>query len=195
MGRLKAYYLGLFAAAAVLFSSCGSSAHIEKDPAVNLASYRTYSWIHDDHASAQKSHINDMAEQKIKSAVDAQLEKNGWREVRNNGDVLLSYDLVVDKTVSHQSDPVYSQPFTRLYFNPYTRRYGTIYYPSQFLGYDEYNVPVREGTVMITMVDPRLDKTIWQGWATRELSSNRVTADDVQKTVKSIFKKFEVASR
>ena len=119
------------------------------------------------------------------------LQKNGWKEVNANPDLLLSYDLLIEKSQKQQNDPVYSRPYSRVYYNPYSRRYGTLFYPSQFLGYDEYSVPVKEGTVSISMIDAKTDKTIWQGWTTDELNSNHFTSKEVEKNVKSIFKKFD----
>jgi hypothetical protein len=191
MSRFKNYYLTLFAAGAILFSSCGSSAHIEKDEAADLGNYKTYTWMDKDN----KDKLNGIAVQDLKTFVNEELQKNGFREVKHNPDLLLSYDLLVEKSVRDQSEPVYSRPYSRVYYNPYTRRYGTIYYPSQFLGYDSYQTPVKEGTVSISMVDAKTDKTIWQGWTTDEVNSNHFTSKEVQKNLKSIFKKFDVAGR
>jgi hypothetical protein len=127
--------------------------------------------------------------------VNDELQKNGFREVKNNPDLLLSYDLLVEKNVREQTEPMYSRPYSRVYYNPYTRRYGQIYYPSQFLGYDSYNTPVKEGTVSISMIDAKTDKTIWQGWTTEELNSNQFSSKEVQKNVRTIFKKFDTASK
>ena len=186
--------LSAYAFASVLLTSCANSAHIEKDPATNLGDYKTYSWIQSNQNGKDKDHKNDLAESNIHAAVNQQLQKSGFTEVKRNPDLLVTYDLLVEKSVKQQSEPLYSRSFTRLYYNPYTRRYGTIYYPSQFLGYDNYSTPVREGTVTITIVDPKTDKTIWQGWATDEINSSNFTGKDIQKNVKSIFRKFDVAS-
>ena len=121
--------------------------------------------------------------------------KNGFREVKHNPDLLINYDLLIEKSVKEQNDPVYSSPYSRVYYNPYTRRYGTIFYPSQFLGYDNYSTPVKEGTVSISMVDANTDKTVWQGWTTDELNSNNFSSKEVEKNVRSIFKKFDVANK
>lgn len=185
--------LGVFAFAVVLLGSCTSSAHIEKDPSTNLSNYRTYSWIEDANRD-KKDHKNDLVEANIKSAVAQQLDKNGYRQVKNNPDLLLTYDILLEKNERRNSQPVYSQPYTRLYYNRYTRRYGTIYYPSQVVGYDTYTTPVKEGTVTVTMIDPKTDKTIWQGWATDEINSSQMSGKEIQKNVKTIFKKFDVAS-
>jgi hypothetical protein len=134
---------------------------------------------------------NAIAAQNLKTTVNEELQKNGWKEVNSNPDLLVSYDLLVQKDAKQLSDPVYSRPFSRVYYNPYTRRYGNIFYPSQFLGYDDYTVPIKEGTVTLSMVDARTDKTIWQGWTTDELNGNRFTSKEVQKDVKSILKKLD----
>ena len=87
---------------------------------------------------------NDLTEQKIREAVNKELEKSaGWREVKNRPDVLLSYDVLVEKDSKRKINPVYSRPYSRLVYNPYTRRYTTIYYPSQFMGYESDERPVK----------------------------------------------------
>jgi hypothetical protein len=184
--------LGVFALAVVLLASCGTTAHIEKDESTDLSKYKTFTWMPETEKVAAKGTISDLAAQNIKTSVKQELEKNGWKEVTGNADLLVGYDVLVEKNTRVDRDAVYSRPFSRLYYNPYTRRYGTIYYPSQFLGYEENEIPVREGTVTITMIDPKTDKTVWQGWATDEISSNKLTSKDIQRNVRSIFKKFEV---
>jgi len=107
--------------------------------------------------------------------VNAELAKQGWREVSDNPDVLLSYDVLVERSTEQQSDPVYSRPPTRMYYNPYRRSWGTIYYPSQFAGDQTCEVPVKEGTITITMTDARTDKVVWQAWTTERLNYSRLT--------------------
>lgn len=192
MKRLKSFYVLVFGVGAILLSSCGTSTHIEKDKSANLKNYKTYTWMDKEN---KDKFTNEIAAQNLKSIVDGELQKNGFREVKNNPDLLLSYDLLVEKSVKEQNDPVYSRPYSRVYYNPYTRRYGTLYYPSQFLGYDRYTTPIKEGTVSISMIDAKTDKTIWQGWVTDELNSNNFSSKEVQKNVRSIFKKFDIADK
>ena len=100
---------------------------------------------------------------------------------------------MVERNVKQETEPVYTRPYTRVYYNPYTRRYGTIYYPPQFLGYDSYETPVREGTLTVTMIDAKTDKTVWQGWTTTEIQSGRMMSKEVDAGVRSIFRKFDMA--
>jgi len=174
-----------------LLASCASTAHIEKDDNTDFRQYKTFAWIDKD---GKRNHSNDLTEQKVKDAVNKELEKTaGWRESKNRPDVLLSYDVLVEKTVAQRSDPVYSRSYTRTFYNPYSGRYINVYYPSQFMGYDSYDVPSREGTVTITMIDAKTDKTVWQGWTTDEINGRNMSSKEIQNGVKAIFRKFDVA--
>lgn len=177
------------AAFVFLLASCAPTAHIEKDDATDFSSYKTFAWV-----EKEKNAKNDMTEQKIRKAVSAELEKNaGWKETKKNPDVLLSYDVLVERSVRQQSGPVYSRPFTRTFYNPYSRRFINVYYPSQFMGYDDRSIPTREGTVTITMTDAGTEKTVWQGWTTDEVDSRHMSAKEIQSSVKAIFRKFDIA--
>jgi hypothetical protein len=171
----------------LFIAGCAASAHIEKDPSFNLADYRTYNWMKKQDAGRQQS----LVAQHIRNSVNKELANLGFRLDSGNPDILVDYDVLVEKGSRRESEPVYSQPYFRQYFNPYTRRFGTIYFPSQFMGIQNYQVPVTEGTITLTMVDAESDKTIWQGWATDVLSSRQMTSNEVKTTVKSILKKLK----
>lgn len=178
-----------------LLASCGTTAHVEKDDNADFSRYKTFAWIDKDgEGQGDKNRSNDLTEQRIRQAVNTELEKtSGWREVKNRPDVLLSYDVLVERGTKESSNPVYTRPYSRMVYNPYTRRYTTIYYPSQFMGYERDERPTREGTVTISMIDTRTDKTVWQGWTTDEVSSRNLTSKEIQNSVRAIFKKFDLA--
>jgi hypothetical protein len=189
MKKLSLKLLSGLAIVAVL-ASCASTAYVEKDHSVNFNRYKTYTWIQKDEKEKRN---NDIMEGTIHNAVNQELAKAGWKEVDSRPDVLIGYDVLVERNMKQQSSPVYSQPYSRVFYNPYSRRYSTIYYPSQFLGYDDNQRPVREGTITISMIDAKTDKTVWQGWTTDEVNSRNLTSKEIQNSVKSIFKKFDVA--
>lgn len=178
-----------------LLASCAPTAHIEKDDNTDFSNYKTFAWIDKDGEGRKDRNRNDdLAEQKIRDAVSKELQKSvGWRESTSNPDVLLSYDVLVEKTIEQRSDPVYSQPFTRTYYNRYNRRFVNVYYPSQFMGYNSYDAQTREGTVTITMLDADTEKTVWQGWTTDEVSNRNLSSKEIQNSVRAIFRKFDIA--
>lgn len=182
------FIIGLFS-----IVSCSSPVYVQKDDAVNLGTYKTYMWVdtrsNENDNSARAAAYADIS---VRNEVNAALRKSGWREVTENPDALVSYDILVERSTERQSDAVYSQPFTRSYYNPRTRRWNTIYYPSQFMGYQSYEVPVKQGTITISLVDANSDRTVWQGWTTENMNYARFTSDEISRAVKNIFKKFQV---
>lgn len=189
-------FFGLLVIAAFLVASCGSVAHIEKDDTVNFSRFKNFAWVNSSEtASDSTQKAVSLTEQNVRKAVNAELAKQGWKEVKNKPDVLMSYDVLVEKAVKQESDPVYSRPYTRYVYNPYTRRYVPIYYPSQFLGYNNDQYEVRQGTITISMVDAKTNKTVWQGWTTDEVNSRNLTSKEIANSVKSIFRKFDIAAK
>ncbi len=190
----KMPFFGLLLVFGLFLTGCAGIAHIEKDETVNFNNYRSFAWIETSEAKEQKeSKVSDLTEQNLKKYVNSELAKQGWKEVKNKPDVLLSYDILVEKNLKEQTNSIYSRPYTRWFFNPYTRRWSSIYYPSRFLGYDNNSYEVREGTITISMIDAKTDKTVWQGWATDQIKSRNLTSKEIQSTVRSIFRKFDIA--
>jgi len=175
----------------LLMTGCSSPVYVQSDNSVDLSNYKTYMWV-DTRANEtdNSNRATAFADISVRNSGNAQLQKKGWREVSNDPDVLVSYDILVERNTEQRSDPVYSQSFTRSYFNPYTRRWNTIYYPSQFLGYQNYEVPVKEGTITISMIDARTDRTVWQGWTTDNMNYSRFTDDEIDHAIRNIFRKF-----
>ncbi len=181
--------------AGFLIAGCSNPVYVQKDDTADLNNYHTYMWV-DTRASENDNSARAMAyaDISVHNAVNSELNKLGWREVSNDPDALISYDILVERSTEQRSEPVYSRPFTRMYFNPYTRRWSTIYYPSQFYGYDNYEVPVKEGTITVNVTDSKSDKIVWQGWTTENMNYSRLTNTEINRSVRNIFNKFDVAS-
>lgn len=181
----------LFAVAAgCTLSGCSTPVYVQSDESVNLAKYKSYMWVQTRANQDDNTNVTAFAEKSIRQAVSDQLAKQGWTEVTSNPDVLISYDILVEKSTQQQSEAVYTQPFSRVYYNPYLRRWGTVYYPSRFIGYDYYEVPVKEGTLTITMMDAATDQTVWQAWTTERVDNQKFTSTEITRSVRNIFRKF-----
>jgi hypothetical protein len=57
------------------------------------------------------------------------------------------------------------------------------------MGYQNYSVPVREGTLTLTITDANTDKTIWQGWTTENMNYTRFTDAQLKKMTGNILRK------
>ena len=179
--------------ALILLGSCGPTAHIQKAKNVNLSNYRSYAWV-DAKGFENGNKRVSITEQTIKDAFSNQLESRYGLVMNNrNPDLLLSYDVLVARSSKVVSDPMYSNGFFRSFYNPYNRRFYNVYYPSTFIGYDNYRVPTREGTITISVTDARTEKTLMQGWATDEVNGRKLTAKQADKIVNAIIKKWNKA--
>ncbi len=187
----KLRYTLIATASLLLISSCANTAHVVKTPGINLDSFKTYSWSIEDEKTRTKNRKKELLDQRIHAAVDKQLQKQGLTEVNDNPDLMISTDLVIEKTTQQKNDPVYSKPYSRTFYNRYTGRFYSYYFPSEFMGYDNYTTNIREGTLTVTMVDTKTDQAVWQGWATRELAQRNISDKEIEKNVKSIFKKYK----
>jgi hypothetical protein len=174
-----------------LLTSCGRQAFVQKDNTVDFSKIRTYAWVEGTQKDSltQKQKINDLVDRKIRESINRNLQQNGWREVKNNPDVVLVYDVDVQKENRNVSDPVYSMPTTRYFYNPYSRRFVPVYYPSQFMGYDNRTETIKEGTITLTLMNAGNEKTIWQGWTSSEVNGRRMTDKEIDENVKAIVRK------
>ena len=178
--------------ATLLVTGCASTAHVERDKSADFSKYNTYAWVEKPETKeVKKEGKSELADANIRNAVNNQLQKIGWKEVTKNPDIMVNYELLVERSEREQRDAVYSPSYTRSYYNRYTGRVNTFYYPSQFQGNDTYTTAVKEGTVTVTMIDNRTDKAVWQGWTTNELNSRKMTGKEIDQSVKTIFKKFD----
>ena len=178
-----------------ILSSCGSTAHVQKDDTFDFSKARTYAWVEgtqvDKGISTPKTRASDLTDRKIRESIEKNLQVNGWSKSTKNPDVFLVYDVDVQNESRNVSDPVYSQPTTRWFYNPYQRRYVPVYYPSQFLGYDNRTETVKEGTLTLTMLNADTDKTIWQGWTTSQVNGRTLSDREIDNNVKAIIKKMD----
>lgn len=176
--------------AVIFFTGCGIQSHVQKTPGVDLQSYKTYSFIPADDSSAKGHKYKNFEESFLKRSIAAELEKKGLRESDVNPDILVEYDVQVEKDEYTRSQPVYSTPYMGYRYNPYTGRIRQVYYPSRYLGSDYYTVPYKSGTITVNIVDTKSNEVAWQGWAQTEVDKKKLSADEMSGIVKAIFKKY-----
>src|SRR5829696_1195709 len=126
MKNTKSLLLAAFVG--ILLSGCATTAFVEKDDTVNFSNYKTFTWL-DVKNDSSSVPMNDLQLKNLREAVGTELSKANWKEEKKNPDVILKHDILVEKTVKENNSPVYSQAFTRRYYNPYSGRFNYLYYP------------------------------------------------------------------
>lgn len=171
-------------------ASCGPTATIEKNNSIDFTKYKTFSWITDKQDSTALW-LSDVQEGNLMNAVNANLETKGLTKDDTRPDLLLKYDILVEKSIRERNDPVYSQGYYRNFYNPYSRRYVSVYYPSRFLGYDRSAYQTREGTLTISMVDAQTEKVVWQGWTVKDVGNSNITSSELTEAANAILRKYK----
>ncbi|MCW3089800.1 MAG: hypothetical protein JWP81_869 [Ferruginibacter sp.] len=191
---MKKYFSSLFAIVvfAIFLTSCSVTTHSETAAGVNFNNYQTFGWASANGERKEDTVDNDIVDNNIKNAITTQLENKGWKETTQKPDVILDYNVMVEKKVTRESEPVYSYPYTHYYYSRWRHRRGYMYYPNDLLGYRTYNIPFKQGTLTVNMIDAKTNKLIWQGSAQGDVSSKTVSTREMQTDVTSIFKKFNL---
>lgn len=145
----------------------------DSDKMVNFAQYKTFHWgpMEDDGHSKYPMYDNSLNRKRIKLAVKNELAKIGYRPDENKPDLLLDFHIVVE---SKQNITKHADGFYR-----YWRDYEV----------STYNYKV--GTLIIHMVDPKIDQVVWQGTASAVLDEKPTRVEEkLNATVTRIFEKF-----
>ena len=162
---------------------------------VNTSKYQTYAWIPESQSKASSAYNNDIATDKIVDAASAELNARGFQLQNKAPDLLIKYTAVVNKETKTYEEPVYYNPPPRL-----SPRVG--YYRGRAIYYYAYNDPfpvyvgsrarrmqVKEGSIMIDIIERRTSKLIWRGWAEGEVTDSQKAVEDIPEVIANIFKK------
>ena len=141
--------------AALALSACSSlKTSSDYDPGVNFTDVKTYAWV-ENKTSESAYHLDGLMDQRVRKAVDDQLQLKGMILVAaEQADVLVNYLTKVDKKINVDT-------FNTHYgYNPY---YGPGW---GWGGTGHTQTTVREyevGTLILDIVNTKTGKLMWRG--------------------------------
>jgi len=145
----------LIALAALALGACSSiKTSLDFDPAVDFGQYKTYAWVAKQEDSAGY-HLDGLMDQRVRDAVNAELQARGFILVATEqADLLVNYLTKVDKKINVDTFN------TSFGYNPYWGR------PWGFGSNVQTQTVVREyevGTLIVDLVDHKSDRLVWRG--------------------------------
>jgi hypothetical protein len=160
---------------AILLSGCSSlSVNYDWDNEAAFPSYRTFAWVQqgtmpvgDAQAALAR---NSLLDQRIKRAVNTQLEGKGMRLDEQNPDLLCAYHTGVQEKVN---------------VTDWGYRYGDAYW-----GYGGRNLDVTqytEGTLIIDLIDANTTQLVWRASASKVIDDN-VSPEKAEYEINNIVK-------
>ncbi|WP_394190372.1 DUF4136 domain-containing protein [Pseudoalteromonas atlantica] len=142
----------LFIAAAVLMlAACAKTPDIDYDKSVDFSNYKTFAWMPQATlANADNYQMSPLMEQRVREAVNTQLQAQGMSLVdENSADVLLNYHASVDTKID-------SDTFNVGYGARWN--YWGLGYNTQTTTH-EYEV----GTLILDVIDRESNQLVWRG--------------------------------
>lgn len=171
-----------------------SNIYSNYDQNVVFENYKTFAWspYHQNHTNQLID--NSIVAQNLRDNVTKELEMRGLKPDMENPDLLIDYDIYVEKKVRTETYPTYTyrynyggfypyRPWGR-YINPWNTgyNYGTTYRTRQ--------VPYKEGDLIISLVDKKTNQLVWQGTAAETVNNPLEYQKRIEKDVSQIFKRF-----
>jgi len=181
----------------IFFLSCSSYQYyaIQSDK-VSLNKYRTFAWLP---TADTARHHNDIADEKIKDQVTASLEKRGLSLQTNRPDLLVRYTIQIKNLVRTYDYPAYIYHPGFVYPGVACNRYGRYFYyryASPFPVYVDTNieqVPYKEGTLIIDLIEHKNHKVIWRGYGIGDVDNPEKAIKDIPEVVEGILNKLLLA--
>lgn len=178
-----------------VLSSCSSYNYYSVSNKNLKGEYRSYAWLPESKSKASSIYNNDIATDRIVEAVSAELNNRGFKLNNKKPDLLIRYTAVVNKETKSYNEPVYYDPPGRFVPRVGYHRGRAFYYYSYrnpfpvYVGNEYRTVNVKQGSVIIDLIDRKTSKVIWRGWAEGELNNPEKAIAELPKVVSNIFKK------
>lgn len=186
----------VFLSMLLVLASCSTYYYYAvSDKPVNASMYKTYAWIPETQSKAAVAYNNDIVTDKIVDAASAELNNRGFTLNNNQPDLLIKHTVVVNEETKTYEEPVYyNQPPMLLPRIGYYRGRAIYYYTYTnpfpvYVGSRATRMKVKEGSLMIDIIERASSKLIWRGWAEGEITDPQKAVNDIPNIVANIFKK------
>jgi len=177
----------------LVVTACASSIRTENDfdPGADFAKYRSFAWISEEPLIGPRpgvaggEYISPIDEQRIRSAVDADLLAKGYRreESPSNADLVVSFTIGTQQKVKTDSTSGRSTTYRSSYGG------GSWYGGSSVRTYT-----YTEGTLALEFYDRETRQAVWVGWASKRLSKSDDSDEILKKAVSAILEEFPAPS-
>lgn len=180
---MQRYLPLLFAAATLVYPSIATAQKVRTDYAhgTDFSKYKTYKWV----KISDNPDLNQLMDQRITGAFEAELAKEGLTKAEDNPDLLIGYQAAVTQETQ---------------LNTYSSNMGAPgwgYGAGWGYGWGGSSMStttsstIRNGTLVLDMMDPKEKKLIFRGIATDTLSDKpEKNIKKIQKATAKIFEKY-----
>lgn len=188
------HFLSLSIMAGFLFASCGPKVDTNKKTAQSLSSFDSYAFLPNQDTIQTSQYNNEQVNEIVIAEIRENMEELNYRLDRNQPDLLVYYHLMLDEEMAVNANPVYTNySYYRpgFYVGPYYRNYAYNNYFTvpRIAGSGIQEMPYKEGTIVIDLINRRTNEIVWRGSAEDLVAPGNIT-DEVRTYVNAIFERF-----
>ncbi|MCC8361216.1 DUF4136 domain-containing protein [Salinimicrobium sediminilitoris] len=187
------HFLSLSLMAGILFTSCGPKVDANKRTAKSLNSYDSYAFLPNQDTIQTSKYDNAQVNEIVIDEIRQNMQDLNYRLDKNQPDLLVYYHLMFDEEVAVNANPVYTNySYYRpgFYVGPYYRNYAYSNYFTvpRIAGNGIEQVPYKEGTIVIDLIDRKSNEIVWRGRAEDVVAPGNLD-EEVRSYVNAIFEK------
>lgn len=180
--------------AILLITSCGPRVNTSKKTAKDMDSFSSYAFLPNQDTIKTSEYDNQFVNEVVIDEINENMQDLDYRLDKNQPDLLVYYHLMMDEEVAVDASPVYTNySYYRpgYYVGPYYRNYAYNNYFTvpRLEGTLIEQVPYKEGTIVIDLIDRKTNEIIWRGRADDVITPNNLE-EELRTYVNAIFDQF-----
>lgn len=192
--KLRKYIFGITFLMGLFLVACGPRVDTQKQAQVDLSNYRSFAFLPNQDTIRNSDYDNAYVNEIVIDEIRQNMRERDFRLERNQPDLLVYYHLMFDEEMAVNASPVYTNySYYRpgYYVGPYYRNvaYDNYFTVPRLAGTNIQQVPYREGTIVIDLIDRRTNEIIWRGRADDVVDPANLE-EELRSYVDAIFSEF-----
>ena len=188
------HFLSLSLMAGILLAGCGPKVDTNKKTAQNLSNFNSYAFLPNQDTIQTSNYNNQQVNEIVISEIHENMQDLNYRLDRNQPDLLVYYHLMLDEEMAVNANPVYTNySYYRpgFYVGPYYRNYSYNNYFTvpRIAGNNVQQIPYKEGTIVIDLINRRTNEIVWRGSAEDVVAPGNLD-EEIRTYVNAIFDRF-----
>ncbi|WP_424493980.1 DUF4136 domain-containing protein [Salinimicrobium sp. GXAS 041] len=192
--KLKNYFFGVSFILTLFIVGCGPKVNTDKKTSRDLSNYSSYSFLPNQDTILNSNYDNDYINEIVIDGINQNMKEQNLRLERSQPDLLVYYHIMFDEEMAVNASPVYTNySYYRpgYYVGPYYRNYlyNNYFTIPRIAGTGIEQVPYKEGTIVVDLIDRRTNEIVWRGRANDVVQAGNLD-QEIRDYINAIFEEY-----
>ncbi len=192
--KFKNYFFGISFILTLFIVGCGPKVSTDKKTSRDLSNYSSYSFLPNQDTILNSNYDNDYINEIVIDEINQNMREQNLRLERSQPDLLVYYHLMFDEEMAVNASPVYTNySYYRpgYYVGPYYRNYlyNNYFTIPRIAGTGIEQVPYKEGTIVVDLIDRRTNEIVWRGRANDVVQAGNLD-QEIRDYINAIFEQY-----